>query len=253
MVIFRRLVEVRTYDIIFNMRENLLMQRSKSEEKIDVFTEEVKRSFSRIFDSVEKQKEIDGVVYMIEQIPDDKINNKEEVINGLKTSVEIKSKKDFINHILKVVEPVHIFSLKNPKLFEDMQREHVLEKEENTRLSKVLFCGFDDKRKSAHIHLAVAREFIKEFGIKAFIREVTDGLRKLAEIIKDNNEVNEVTATSWIVKEHPELMKNLGFTLADKKLELSPSSDDKRKRRDSFISREDFLSKYGNKYNNQSY
>ena len=227
--------------------EKTPLQQPKQEVRIDYFTEEAKRSFSRIFDSKEVQKGIDDVIPVIERIPDSEVSNKEEVIKGLKESVEIKDKNTFINNVLKVIEPIRIFSLNNPKLFEEMQREHIVTKEENTKLSGVLFCGFDEERHSAHIHLTPAREFIKNFGVKAFINEVKDGLYVLAEMLKDKKDIKEVTATSWIVLEHPALMENLGFTIADKKLGLSSSPNDERKARDSYMYREDFLTKYSNK------
>ena len=39
-------------------------------------------------------------------------------------------------------------------------------------------------------------------------------------------------------------MKMLGFTVGDKEIDPSPKSLDKRKKRESFILREDFLNRY---------
>lgn len=68
---------------------------------------------------------------------------------------------------------------------------------------------YSKDRKEIDIHISDQRD--KKTGEK--LRLLRDGFKKLADILKHETGVELITATSWIVKEHPRLLKLLGFTL----------------------------------------
>ncbi len=230
------------------MEQNpLKKQDTKRDEAIK---EQITKFLNEIFSSGDVNGKINEIIRQLEVLPDMELPfNKIEIISGLKESLNIKEKDKFISYLLKIIEPLFILRVDNPKFFEKLQREAIInnEKDKNIRLSEFTYFRFHENGIS--IHLAPAREFLKEKGVKAFINDVQTGLKNLASIIKDKKDIKKVTATSWIVNEHPGLMETLGFTVDDKEIDPPPESLDKRKKRESWMLLEDFLAKYGE--NNQ--
>lgn len=78
-------------------------------------------------------------------------------------------------------------------------------------------------------------------------RPTKEGLQKLAEIVKENESLQVIAATSWIVARKTERLEELGFT------DMGPITDEEREQHfkgdtrpinKAVISREDFLKKY---------
>lgn len=95
---------------------------------------------------------------------------------------------------------------------------------------------------------------VKKFPLSEKLRLLWDGLDKLAELLVSDSrlkDIKTITATSWIVTEHPHLLEKLGFTidhkrehsLAGAEIELYDPEDGKGHADPTFawISREDFL------------
>ena len=107
----------------------------------------------------------------------------------------------------------------------------------------------DFENEMAHIHLATAKELIKERGIVNFKGEIINGLKKLAEIVKSDEKIKEIWAASWIVAKNPLILERLGFAVVGEISEEEKRehfSDEKRPVAKAFMTREDLLAKYGN-------
>ncbi|MFA6274358.1 MAG: hypothetical protein WC662_04320 [Candidatus Paceibacterota bacterium] len=137
------------------------------------------------------------------------ILNEQTFIPELKRCSEIKNKDEFIRELLIILEPILEVKKTNPILLEEVQRDIFVEQGNFTKLNEILSYGI--YKDIAHIHFAPAKELKKEKGIKGTLSLVRDGLKKLAEIVKDNNNITKITATSYIVAEMPTTMESLGF------------------------------------------
>jgi hypothetical protein len=139
-----------------------------------------------------------------------------------------------------------------PKLVEKAEREFIMSNYDNTgriRLSECMYCGINEKNRSIHIHLASSKDFINKDNLKNFYLDIENGFKKLAEIVRDDERIQKITAMSWIVAKSEDRMKDLGFTIE------GAISDDVKNRyfkketrpiSSAFINREDFLKRYGN-------
>ena len=62
-----------------------------------------------------------------------------------------------------------------------------------------------------HIHV------IPEKKIEKIISKFKDGLREVANVVNDNEKFEKITAASWLVAQHPEIMeKRYGFIIDGK-------------------------------------
>lgn len=234
------------------MEQNPLEQKNI---KINTARQKLKGKLESIFDEDNKNRKkiteiIDKFILHLETLEKNGlIFNKEEIIKGLKEGVEIEDKEEFVSHFLKTLEPIVILQVTQANIFEKTERRNMLYNEAgNFKLSEVLYTGFSGKE--AHIHLAPSVEFIKEKGIANFKNEVKNGLIKLAEVLKSNKEIEEITAASWIVAKNPALLEQLGFTIIgeiSKKEKDRHFEDEKRSIVKASIKREKFDEWYGNK------
>lgn len=174
---------------------------------------------------------------------------KKQFVKGFIEGISINDRGAFVSHFLKVMEPLIILRVTHAHIFEQIDRESLLNSEGNVRLSEVLYTSLGGERKELLIHLAPAKEFIKEKGLRAFKQDIKDGLMKLAEIVKSMPGVEEVYAISWIVAKNPNLLESLGFTIEGELSEKDRAEhfpgDDKPIGM-AFMTREDFLARYGN-------
>jgi len=96
----------------------------------------------------------------------------------------------------------------------------------------LLFYDFFPQQRAIQIHIAPT---IVENPIE--LRNLfVNGLKKLAEEIKndkENNEVEIISGHSWIINQHPDLVKRLGFEISETDTSYAQ------------ISREKFLKLYG--------
>ena len=96
-------------------------------------------------------------------------------------------------------------------------------------LSEVLYYGMDEEMGVVDIHVTSSRDL----GIAKTARLFREGLEKLAVIVKENDRIKKVVATSWIIEDNPDvIVKKFGFSLESGKEDTA------------IMSREDFLEKY---------
>jgi len=224
------------------------MEQDPSEQnKINKITEELKGQLEHAFDDKEElAKEIDDFILRLEIYKKHGlVFNKEKIADDVRKSLDIQDQKTFIAHLLKALEPITILMATKPEVFEKIRRERILNDGHNIELSKVLY--MDMHNNNAFIHLPPSVEYIKENGLKKFIKEIENGLIKLAEIIESNDSIKKIVATSWIVAKNPGLLERLGFTIIgpiSEEVKRAHFSNEPRPVFEASMSREDFLIKY---------
>ena len=145
---------------------------------------------------------------------------------------------------MAALDPILVFRREHRHEFEQLTRKVVMEparQDGMTPLNEVMYYGGRDNY--VHIHLAQA----KDVGVSKLRALVLDGLQKLAEQIKGNEQVQDIEATSWIVAKNPKLMEKLGFTVegeVDEEFRRQHFSGDERKISRATIKREEFLKRY---------
>lgn len=233
------------------MEKNQLEQ-IKINEEVKKQTEELREKCLVLFDDREKlEKGISDLIKRLEKIYEAGLSfDKDGIIKGIKESLEIKDKETFVSHLVKTLEPFILLNITKhdfiEHIWEKERREEILNEDGNFKLSEVLYAGSEGNE--ASIHLAPAKEFIKEKGIAYFKNEIKVGLIKLAEMIENKPEIEKITATSWIVAKNPALLVDLGFIVdgnITKEEKEQYFSEDTRPVSKAFINREDFLKKYG--------
>ena len=141
--------------------------------KIDSLKEQTKGNLGRLFDNREELGDkIDQFILQLEIFErSGLVFNKEQIIQGVRESVNIHDRETFIAHLLRILEPIIILKVTQSKIFEKVDREATINNSGNLRLSEVLYVSFEDE--TARIHLAPAIEFIKEVGMGNFRKEIT--------------------------------------------------------------------------------
>jgi len=189
--------------------------------KINEYRESLKKNLENIFDDKEIKliPSIDSFIIRAEVLEKNGIVfNKEEIINGLKESINIQDRETFVSHLLKVLEPILISKINQADVYEKIEREvSELSRKETmsepgiTILSEFLYCTLE--KDAARIHLATAYDFIKKEKILDFKQDIINGFKKLAKVIEPMKNINKIVASSWIVEKSPRRLKELGFTI----------------------------------------
>jgi hypothetical protein len=232
--------------------EQLSLEQIKINEEIKKQTGMLREQCEVLFDDRERlEKGISDLIKKLGKIYEAGLSfDKDGIIKGVKESLEITDKEAFVSHIVKTLKPFVLLNVTKHDFIESIlekeRREEILNEVGNFKLSEVLYAGAG--KNEAHIHLAPAKEFIKEKGIAYFKNEIKNGLKKLAEMIEDKPKIEKITATSWIVGKNPALLEDLGFTIIGGIPEEEKEKhfkDETRPVAKAFINREDFLKKYG--------
>jgi len=220
--------------------------KSGIESKKQIEQEKFRQEIGKFFDTYKSgQERFDIILLKVDGFIKVGILDKEKFVSILKKYSECEDRNEFIDGILVAVEPILETMKTNPRLIEQLQAEAFVEQGHFTRLNEVLSYGVAGD--SIHIHFAPAKELMKEKGIKGSINLVSGGLKKLAKIVEANEKIKSITATSWIVAEHPKIMESLGFTIVGPISEEHRNKHwrgDKREISEAEISRENFLAKY---------
>lgn len=135
----------------------------------------------------------------------------EMVIPELRENLKLKDKNLFIEKTITLFDQFLETKISNPVLVEKISRNAFLEQGNFIKLNEILSYGIS--RSSVHIHLAPLKELLREFGKEEILNMLKDGLRKLAEVFKENENFKKVTATSPVVVNNPEYLTNFGFTI----------------------------------------
>ena len=114
-----------------------------------------------------------------------------------------------------------------------------LGKEKFIEANELISYGKEDN--IIHIHV-VPKEKIENIFIS-----FREGMEKISKIVREDEEIEKVTATSWIVAEHPRALERVGFTIDGEigdEMRKAHFSNEKRPIWGAHISREELLKKY---------
>ncbi|MFA5791747.1 MAG: hypothetical protein WC884_01775 [Candidatus Paceibacterota bacterium] len=172
-------------------------------------------------------------------------NQFEEIQQALESCTSIKDRNLFINRVVEIFKPIFDFSKIFPKEFEEAQAKVGIEEEGYTELNRLV--AYEKEGNTVKLHHPPART------IGPKLELYYDAMRKLVEIIKNDPEIQNVEAASWIVARVPELFARNGFTVKEAKKHISSfpisfgNEKDKYGRKVSIasISREEFLKVFG--------
>ena len=164
---------------------------------------------------------------------------KSELLGGesIRAQIEaisaIEDKKEFVEKFVIALKPFFDLWVDNPREFERIERQRFVEKGGYTKVNEILSYGAEGD--DVHIHLAPA----KALGMEVR-RQAIEGLKELAQIVQKDKSIKSISATSWIVAEHPKLMEKFGFTI----IEEEGFTSEGKKIAAATMPREEFLERY---------
>ena len=214
----------------------------------------LKAKFGKIFDNRDQiYNEADSFINQLDALEaNGLVFDKEKIARGIKEGINIPDKDAFIQHVLQLLEPLFILQVTQPKIFAKAARESVLNKQENIKLSEVLYTGAGDLESDddrVYVHLHPAQDFMTKDRMGDFNLEIQRGLMALARLLQSHPDKKEIWGNSWIVMTSPRRLEELGFTVVgamsrEEQEEYAPGEN--RPVGKAFMKREDFLARYGN-------
>lgn len=148
-------------------------------------------------------------------LQEDELNN---LKNNLRDCCELDNKDEFIEKCFIVFKPLIDWYYNNPREFEAALRINALRVNKFTPLNEVLTYG--RWKDIIHIHVAVSETL--SLGEK--LAMMKDGFYKLAEMLRNDDSIKTVSATSWIVAANPGILEKWGFEILG---EISPELREK--------------------------
>ncbi|MFW6173461.1 MAG: hypothetical protein ACOC5T_06945 [Elusimicrobiota bacterium] len=200
----------------------------------------VENSLERICtENEEPENRVEELLGLLEPVSE-KLN--EEVLaqkDFEKMKEEIKSltetsKEEFIEGSLEAMEPLFEARREYPHQFDDATAEAMNEAGDFTEINRLLSYG--RYKNEIHIHAPHGETVPNK------LKLYREGMRELAEIVKKDPEVEKVTATSYLVAQHPGLFERMGFEVEE--LPESQKIQGTLEEKKATISREDFLEKF---------
>ena len=214
----------------------------------DIEQVNLKKEIGLFFDTCKNEEErFNGVIARAERFIKAGILDREKLTTALKKYSKTENKEEFVEGVFNMFIPFILAKQQNPKLIEQIRAQEFIEQGNFIKLNEILSYNIDDN--DAHIHIAPAKELLKETGQAGFIQLISDGLLKLTEVVKVHNEIKKITASSWFVAKYPRIMEKLGFKI------VGPISDEKRNEyfgddtgdiQEAQMTRDELLDKYGN-------
>ena len=157
---------------------------------------------------------------------------------SLDECAKIGNKNEFVEAVIEIIKPFVELALEKPELFvpaEGRDREFI-------KINELLSYGVSASGNQIHIHI-VPDEAIRN----GFSRLINEGLRELAKVVKENEQIKSINGTSWIIAKQPRILEKLGFTLdgeISEEVRAKHFPGEKMEIHEAHMSREDFLDKY---------
>lgn len=205
-------------------------------------------AFSRIFKENSTQQEKiykfdEGIGKILSMLNENEISQDivDEIKDSVKTVCCLDDEEEFIEQGIKALKPIIDWQRENRGLFEKKEREFFIQDNNFVPLNEMLSYGQD--KNSLHIH--VAPSLTLATGEKFAL--LKDGFRSLQEVLRSDESIKEITATSWIVATESGggILEKFGFTIVGKNLKdvISSKTQDHENRPvgTAHVSREDFL------------
>jgi len=219
-------------------------ETQKNQYESDLY-KRARAQFSSFFDEFSDPNErINVIIKRIEpffQHIDKKILPEEkadEIKNALLACENISDKQQFLDEIMGALKPTLEIREAHADKFEEAQARAMNESGGFTEINRLLSYG--KHKHIIHIH-APAGETV---GNK--ISLYRDGMKKLAEIVNNDPEIKEITATSYLVASHPGLFTRAGFKVEDVSDEFCQEHfpGEEREIKIAKIDREEFLRRF---------
>ena len=159
----------------------------------------------------------------------------------IKSCCLLKDKEMFMDQGIVSLARLIDWQRENEGIFEENERKAFIENSGFIPLNEMLSYG---KHGESSIHIHVAPSNTLSVGTKLSL--LKDGFRNLQEVLKKDEKIKEITASSWIVATESgrSILEKFGFTVVG---EISPEMKEKffksetRPVGEAFINREDFL------------
>lgn len=218
---------------------------SKMKPKDVDFEEKVRAEIAMTFDTFDDREE--GMMTMREGVKDlfRHLNTEivpaglpAEIDAGLNACSQIGDRDLFIGSVLSALRPVLELKTAYPAEFEDARAGRILEEGDNIALNRLVTYG--KAGSTIHIHHLPGETVGNKKGL------YLDAMRKLADIVQADPDVRNITATSWIVADHPRMFELNGFEVAEVPADIREEhfGEETRDIRMATIGREEFLKRF---------
>ncbi|MCX6790992.1 MAG: hypothetical protein NTV62_02235 [Candidatus Gribaldobacteria bacterium] len=195
--------------------------------------ERAKLSFEEAKDQDEK---VNWFVSIVDKLSEGGFLEDDRVVQDLWECRLINNKEEFVSKILNIMQPVFDLCIeRGGEIFRALEQQ----------AGKIAVNDFLSYEVLSPDSIAIHLGLMPRVGI---IKDFEEGLKDLAEIVKQSPEIKNIYATSWIVFKQPKLIERFGFRVIkelseDEKKDLPPHQR-KQGISESVISREELLERY---------
>lgn len=226
--------------------QNKKLSVDKNKDKEVLFEKKLRIFFVELFEDNEPEKRLTKFKSSLFSflIVDDRAGLEQAEIDKIKDEFRdcclLENEEEFINRGMASLKSLLEWKKDNEQLFEVKLRENFVSASGFTPLNESLSYG--KHKDEVYIHVAPS----ETLSAGAQFSLLKDGLRKLQEVLRNDNSINKVSATSWIIatEKGGEIMKKLGFTINGEipaKLKEEHFRFEDRPVFGAFIKRNDFL------------
>jgi hypothetical protein len=117
---------------------------------------------------------------------------------------DIRSAEQFADYVMLALQPIFGIAF---SVLEEIQTKVMNEQGGFTEINRLFSYGKSGS--TIHIHASFGESVEKKISL------YRDGMRRLAQIVNGDPDIEEITATSWIVARHPRMFEGWGFTIED--------------------------------------
>lgn len=221
------------------------MKYEEQKKEVNPILVRAKKKVGVIFDLILPEERIPTVMRELEIFFNSDFFDKTKIKERL-DQVKQSDRDLFVNGVMEATEPIFKFVVEHPEEYEKMRRLRIFNDGGYIKVNELIYYG---KTETGDIHMHIAPHEQTSIGKK--IKLLREGINKLAEEVRNDPTVKEVTATSWIVAEAPTLLKQLGFELhgeISEEFRQEHFADETRPVHHASISREVLLEKYPTKW-----
>lgn len=225
------------------------IQKNNDLEKRNEKEKSIHDKIENLFDVYDNGEERIGLLLelLAPLINDNLIKDQDQMKINLLNCSKLNNKNEFVDKVMETITPLITFLIDNP----DLEKRLVDERPLNLR--RKIFNDFNKYEqigqyisygitgRTLHIHLPDASDLIKGKSRSILFSEMENDFNNLAEILNNHKEIKEVTASSWIVANNPNILEKLGFVIDH---EHDSIDKEGRKTSVSYIPRDKFLEKY---------
>ena len=170
-------------------------------------------------------------------IDQEKLDRLNEELIGLKS---LENHDEFTRSLLEALKPLMEAKIRDPKKYDEFLRYQYDQRNKFEKAGELVH--YEIKGDKVYIHIAPGESLS---GV-AKLRDLMRGLEKIAQDIKDRDDISEIVGVSWIVAKNPGLIRKLGFDYSE---DLTPEERgviryELQKYAKATMGRDEFLKKY---------